>query len=309
MHLHTKNCIIFTKLNYKNKKYMKKILLIVSSTLLLANTIIAQDAADKTFRFGLRVSPTPTWLRSNEAKLVERGTAKFGFGFGLQMEFRINSTASFVTGIGGDFLGGKQNYKNGQGYVLTKEGEYKDYDSKQFGSDPTSLFVSNNNGDKFYEIKTRSVKASYVTIPILLKLMTKDIGGFKYFGVFGGNIAVQTKFRVTDEITELVYDGTASPKVYQSGGTSTISDMKPKGDLIPLNVGLNVGLGAEYNLSGSTSMFFSINYLRGFINQYQGTSDIMVDKLKENINTGTIPSKSKQSAFSDGIQINIGILF
>ena len=39
---------------------MKKILLIVSSTLLLANVIFAQDDADKKFRFGLRVSPTPT---------------------------------------------------------------------------------------------------------------------------------------------------------------------------------------------------------------------------------------------------------
>ena len=288
---------------------MKKILLIVSSTLLLANMVIAQDDADKKFRFGLRISPTPTWLRSTESKLVEKGGAKFGFGFGLQAEFRINSTASFVTGIGGDFLGGKQNYKNGQGYVLTKNGEFTDSENNKFGQDPTGLYNSNNNGDRYYEIKTRSVKATYVTIPLLLKLMTKDISGFKYFGLFGGNIAVQTKFRVTDEITELTYNGTVTPKVYESGGTSTISDMKPSGDLIPFNVGLNVGLGAEYNLSGSTSMFLSINYLRGFINQYQGTSDIMVDKLKENINAGTVPSRSKQSAFSDGIQINVGILF
>jgi hypothetical protein len=276
---------------------------------LLANTIIGQDDADKKFRFGLRVSPTPTWLRSGEPKLIEGSGAKFGFGFGLQTEFRINSTASFVTGIGGDFLGGKQTYKNNQGYVLTKDGDYTNSSATQFGQDPTGLYNSTNNGDRFYEIKSRSVKASYVTIPILLKLMTKDISGFKYFGVFGGNIAIQTKFRVTDEITELKYNGTASPKVYESGGTTTITDMKPSGDLIPVNVGLNVGLGAEYNLSGSTSLFLSINYLRGFINQYQGTSDIMVDKLRENINAGAQPAKSKQSAYSDGVQINIGILF
>jgi hypothetical protein len=35
----------------------------------------------------------------------------------------------------------------------------------------------------------------------------------------------------------------------------------------------------------------------------------MVDKIKENINAGTKPAKSKQSAFSDGVQINIGVLF
>jgi hypothetical protein len=91
--------------------------------------------------------------------------------------------------------------------------------------------------------------------------------------------------------------------------------MRPSGDLIPLNIGLNAGIGAEYNLSGSTSIFLSINYMRGFINQYQKNSDIMVDKMKDNINnTNNIgnaeePIRSKQSAFSDGIQINIGVLF
>lgn len=286
---------------------MKKILLIVSSTLLLANSFLAQDEADKKFRFGLRISPTPTWLRSADPKLMGGAGAKFGFGFGLQTEFRINSTASFVTGIGGDFLGGKQSYKNGQGYALNKDGAYIDSKDTKYGQGTNGLYNSNNTGDKFYEIKSRSVKATYVTIPVLLKLMTKDISGFKYYGIFGGNVAIQTKFRATDEMTELNYN--LANNTYESGSTTTITDMKPTGDLIPFNVGLNVGLGAEYNLSGSTSFFFSINYLRGFINQYQGTSDIMVDKLKESINTGVQPARSKQSAFSDGIQINVGILF
>ena len=288
---------------------MKKILLIVSSTLLLANsTFFAQDDADKKFRFGLRISPTPTWLRSTDTKLVEKGGTKFGFGFGLQTEFRINSTASFVTGIGGDFLGGKQTYKNGQGYVLDKDNQYVDSKDFDFSKGASAINSSNlNDGNKLYEIKSRSVKATYVTIPVLLKLMTKDISGFKYFGMFGGNIAIQTKFRVTDEITELKYDSGSNS--YVSNGSSNITDMKPSGDLIPINIGLNVGIGAEYNLSGSTSFFVSLNYLRGFINQYQGTSDIMVDKITENVNKGTAPSKSKQSALSDGIQINIGVLF
>lgn len=295
-------------LNYKKTKHMKKILLLVSSTLLLANSFFAQEASDKKFRFGLRVTPTPTWLRSTDTKVVGGGGAKFGFGFGLQTEFRINSTASFVTGIGGDFLGGKQNYKNGQGYVLTKNGEYTESEKTNFEGGATNVFLNNTNNDKFYVLKTRSVKTTYVTIPILLKLMTKDISGFKYFGMFGGNIAVQTKYRASDEIMELTYDpsGTGS---YIDGPTTTITDMKPKGDLIPINIGLNVGLGLEYNLAGSTSVFLSINYLRGFINQYQSSSEIIVDKIKENINTNTKPSRSKQSAFSDGIQINIGVLF
>ncbi len=286
---------------------MKKILLIVSSTLLLANSFLAQDDADKKFRFGLKIAPTPTWYRSNDSKLVEKSGTKFGFGFGLQAEIRINSTASFVTGIGGDFLGGKQSYKMGQGYVLDKNNNYVDSKDAGFGQGVTGLYNSTNNGNKFYEIKSRTIKTTYVTIPVMLKLMTKDISGFKYFGQFGGNIAIQTKFRATDELTELKYNLLTNQ--YETDGSVTVSDMKPSGDLVPINIGLNAGIGAEYNLSGSTSIFFSINYLRGFINQYQGSSDIMVDKIKDSMNSGSDPAKSKQSAFCDGIQINVGVLF
>lgn len=287
---------------------MKKILVLVSSTMLLVNILVGQDAADKNVRFGLRVSPTPTWLRSNDLKNIDNGGAKFGFGFGLQLEFRINSTASFVTGIGGDFLGGTQTYKTGQGYALSKDNSsYIASKDLSFNSDPNSINSSNNNGYNFYELKSRSVKASYVTIPVLLKLMTKDISGFKYFGVFGGNIAVQTKYRAADNVTQLVFNSVTN--MYDEAGTSTISDMRPSGDIIPVNVALNVGLGFEYNISGSTSLFVSINYIRGFINQYTPTSSYITDNIKTNMNNKGGTPNSKQSALSDGVQINVGVLF
>ncbi len=291
---------------------MKKISILVSSIVLLANTITAQDAAsnDKKVRFGLRITPTPTWLRSNDTKFVENGGAKFGFGFGLQAEFGLTSTASFVTGIGGDFLGGTQTYKMGQGYVLSKDNStYIDYTKIDFTKEPNAQNSSNNDGNNFYVLNSRKVKTTYITIPLLLKLMTKDISGFKYFGAFGGNVAIQTKYRAEDEISQLNFN-TVTNK-YDIGGKSTVKDMRPSGDLIPLNVALNVGLGAEYNISGTTSLFLSINYIRGFINQYQATSDIMIDNMEKTINDKTISpsSGSKQSAFSDGLQINIGVLF
>jgi hypothetical protein len=287
---------------------MKKILSILTAALLITTTMVGGEGDDdKKFRFGLKVTPTPAWLRSTDTKVVDKNGLKFGFGFGLQTEFRITNTAHFVTGIGGDFLGGKQIYKNGQGYVLSKDNAYTDSEKTDFSQGTTGLYNSTNNGDKFYEIKTRSIKTTYITIPVLLKLMTKDISGFRYYGVFGGDIAIQTKFRCTDELTELKYNTTTN--LYESSGDVTVSDMRPTGDLIPFNVGLNVGLGFEYNLSGSTSVFVGVNYCRGFINQYQPTSEIMVDQIKTSINTATKPTRSKQSAMSDGVQINIGMLF
>lgn len=287
---------------------MKKILVLVSSIVLLANTISAQDAADKKVRFGLKVTPTPTWLRSDDQKNMESGGVKFGFGFGLQLEFRINSTASFVTGIGGDFLGGSQNYKTGQGIVLNKDNSaYVESKGLDFSKDPQGISSSNNDGNNFYQLNSRSIKTTYITLPVLLKLMTKDISGFKYFGVFGGNIAVQSKFRATENVTQLVFN--ASTNTYDAAGVSSVSDMRPSGDIVPVNVALNVGLGFEYNISGSTSLFVSVNYIRGFINQYTPTSSYIIDNMKTNINTKGGAPKSKQSGYSDGLQINIGVLF
>jgi hypothetical protein len=86
--------------------------------------------------------------------------------------------------------------------------------------------------------------------------------------------------------------------------------MRPTGDIFPINLALNVGLGAEYNISGSTSLFVSINYIRGFINQYTKTSSSMINDIKTKINnngaTGALVP-STQSALSDGVQINIGV--
>jgi len=289
---------------------MKKIFSIATAALLIVNTVTAGDGDDdKKFRFGLKVTPAPAWLRSADTKSVDKNGIKFGFGFGLQTEFRITSTAHFVTGIGGDFLGGKQIYKNGQGYILTKDNAYTESEKTNFTNGPITTYSNNlsGNNDKFYEIKTRSIKTTYITIPILLKLMTKDISGFKYYGVFGGDIAIQTKFKCTDELTELKFN--TANGLYETSGDVTVSDMRPTGDLIPFNVGLNVGLGFEYNLSGSTSLFVGFNYCRGFVNQYQPNSEIIVDQIKTNINAGTKPPASKQSAMADAVQINIGMLF
>ncbi len=288
---------------------MKKIFSLAIIALFITKAGFAEDGDKaKNVRFGLKVTPTPTWLRSNDTKSVDKAGMKFGFGFGLQLEFRMNRTASFVMGIGGDFLGGKQTYKNGQGYVLNSDNSYVESGNSIWTDTPTGAAATQTvTGYKYYELKSRTVKTSYITIPVLLKLMTNDIGGMKYFGMFGGNVAVQTKFRASEELTELNYN--SSTKTYETGGTTTLSDMKPAGDLIPVNVALNVGLGFEYNLSGSTSFFMSANYIRGFVNQYRSTSKIMVEKLKDNLNSAGRPSPAKQSAFSDGVQVNIGFLF
>ena len=166
---------------------MKKILLLVSSTLLLANSFFAQESDDdKKFRLGLKVAAQPTWFSSKDNNTTRSSTG-FGFGFGLAMEFRLSKTAYFVTGIGGDFESGGIKYKYeplavtpyAVGYVLNGSNEIKELKD---GTTATDLVQA---GDVQYNgLYERKIKTTHVTIPLALKMMTKEIGGFKYFGVF-----------------------------------------------------------------------------------------------------------------------------
>ncbi len=287
---------------------MKKILLIVSSTLLLANSFLAQEADDdKKFRLGLKVAAQPTWFSSNESATTKSG-AGFGFGFGLVTEFRLGKTASFVTGIGGDFESGSIRYKYDPtsstpysvGYITDNSGNLKEMKD---GVNQTDLIQT---GDVLYAgVVERKIKTTHVTIPLALKMMTKEMGGFKYFGMFGGEIGIRVKSRATDKYT----NSYTSSAYNSSSGTNTNININKDGSLIPIRVGMNVGLGAEYRLSGSTSMFLSINYFRSFTNLMRKESKYMIYDTNTDSNGAMTFFRVKQGIFMNAIKINVGILF
>lgn len=290
---------------------MKKILLIVSSTLLLANSFLAQDSDDdKKFRLGLKVAAQPTWFSSKESSASKLGTG-FGFGFGLVTEFRLSKTAQFVTGIGGDFESGSIKYKYdplatapySQGYITDASGNLKELKDGVNGADILQT------GDVLYDgIIERKIKTTHVTIPLALKMMTKEIGGFKYFGMFGGEIGVRVKSRATDKYTKsYTY---SNYYLNESGpGTSSNVNINKDGSLIPIRVGMNVGLGAEYRLSGSTSAFISVNYFRSFTNLMRKESKYMIyDTDYDSAGNATF-FRAKQGLFMNAIRINLGVLF
>ncbi len=76
-------------------------------------------------------------------------------------------------------------------------------------------------------------------------------------------------------------------------------------DCIPIRLGLNAGLGAEYRLAGSTSLFFSANFVNSFIPTLKSTSVYNYTNIDTNGNF----SYAKQSAKPMGVQINIGVMF
>lgn len=247
----------------------------------------------KGIRFGMLITPQLDWERSGNTKLYAHDGINGKFGFGLSMEFRVTDVVHFVTGIGGTFSGGGENYNMNDtiGYVVDKsQNQIKISD---LNSTPSSLINPNNHP---YRLIHRDYKTTYVTIPVALKMMTKPIGALKYFGEFGGNIEILTKAHANDRVLDMRSNSTA---------TITLTDLNIYSDCIPVKASLNVGAGTEYNLSGTTSLVISLNYYRSFTPLSKGTSQYLFDRNTSS--SGLTPLS--HSIYGDGIALTIGILF
>lgn len=293
---------------------MKKILLLVSSTVLLANSSFAQDSDnfDKKFRFGLRVAAQPTWLASNDNFTVKDKTG-FGYGFGLVTEFKLSDIIHLQTGIGGDFERGYVKYKNtytlfprsgvAAGYTTNSNGDMQEAKDGTTGS---SFYTSSSEN---YILTSRKVKATYITVPIILKMMTKEVGGFRYFGMFGGELGIRTGLKADDKVQQLAVTPTA-PYLNMVSTTNNNVNIGKDGSLIPLRFGLNVGLGAEYRLSGSTAVFLNVNYFHSFTNTMRKESKYIYTDATTDPNSGAIEfTNLKQTLMMRAIRINIGVMF
>jgi hypothetical protein len=100
------------------------------------------------------------------------------------------------------------------------------------------------------------IDAQYIEIPLALKLKTKQIGHFSYFGKFGLNTN-----------TLISSKGVLSV----AGKTESLS---VKSDLQPFRLGLVFGFGAEFNLSGSTGLVAGVTFNNGFTQFYRKKGDL-----------------------------------
>ena len=279
---------------------MKKLLYVFVLTLLSGRVLAQEEVAqqmeefDSRYRFGLRVTPQPTWFASG-SKNDEPAGAILGFGFGLNLEYRFSDIASLLTGIGGDFEGGRYKVKYDPGkyevrYWLNEAGEFvapKD----QKGAGITG-----------YHLKERKINTTFASIPVILKLSTREYNGMKYFGLFGGEIGVRIKATAEDTY----YSYTSYPDSVLHIGEYTDSDININEDagLIPLRFGMNVGAGTEYRLGGSTSLFASICFFRNFTNFMEKESDFLVYKEESGDYLFVRPQ-----LMLTGLRINLGIMF
>lgn len=246
---------------------------------------IAQES--KSFRFGLKGAPSLNWYTPEDSKKFENAGLNFKFSWGLMTEFKLAEVASLVTGLQLDSDGGKITFKDSVGYIVSDE-------EAIYNTEIQTAFLDTTGKYKFYLLNERNYSVKYVTLPAIIKMKTKEIGYFTYFGQFGVNMSFKTKGIVDDE----VFDGTS--KV-------TLKDMDISDDFQLFRTQLSVGAGAEYNLAGSTSLVVGINYNRGFSNVLKKDSKYLFTS-ELNGTTLSFPPVS-QKATSNNVMLTVGILF
>ena len=238
---------------------------------LMCGNLFAQDNGNAhLFHFGLKASPDISWFAPSDKKFTDNGT-RLGFSYGLITEFGFSKNYAFSTGL----------------EILNSGGKIG------FPKSPDSTFytvlnedVTPSRNDTFL-LQQRTYRLRYVNIPLLLKLKTNQIGGMTYFGQFGVDLSFKWQALANDEVSK---DGTPS----------TRTDVDIAKDINFIRLALNVGLGVEYNLAGSTSLVFSVNYNNGFTNALRKNSKLLVDKNYTSL---------KQNAVFNYVSLTVGVLF
>lgn len=278
---------------------MKKFILLSLAAVLVNVSFGQDDALSKKVRFGIKLTPSLDWYKSGE-KIATKDGINAKFGAGLKVEFRLTNVAVIATGVSVDMAGGTIKYDNNTSgalstnyvtyYYNVEDDAIADYNSAD------NDWISNPSRYKFYLLNERKYQMTYVTIPLCLKLRTKEIGSLTYFGIIGVNNSIKYSAKATDQVQPLTLTGW--------GSEETISKTKIK-DMAAINESLNIGAGTEWNLSGSTSLVFQVNYLLGFTNVANSESDYL---RKQTVGTPD-GSPLKQNLKSNSVALTVGVLF
>jgi len=123
---------------------------------------------------GLYLSPVISWLKPDTKNITSDGS-RFGFGFGIPVDFNFSKNFAFSTGIAYTNLGGSLKYLDS---------------------------IPKFEADTIYSLVKNTVvkyKTSFIEIPLSLKGKTNEIGYITYFLKAG--ISPQFRFKAKGDIS------------------------------------------------------------------------------------------------------------
>jgi hypothetical protein len=275
---------------------MKKIIYSIL-VLGISCSTIAQEAAEKKTQAGLVVGSGLAFQKMGTKYLSNNGGNDLTVG--ANVNFSFTETIGLCTGLEFDFETLK--YK-ASGYLGSNVYYYF--------NDTEILEIRNvdilNATPQPYQLKERTQKVVYLTIPTMLTFRTKFFGYMRYFGKFG----LRNSFLLTSKSSDKGYLLTN----IETPSTSVPLDnnnMKFKNEMVFFKSAFGLCGGAEWNFSGSTSLVAEIGYYYGFTSLYwdkgDGKTSLVSDVIKDD---GSVERVNySNDATQSQLMLKVSILF
>lgn len=219
------------------KKIFKTLVVLLLTTNFTA-FLAAQSPVANNIRFGFQASFLSfSWLSTDETSVASAGSPLWGMKLGVIGEKSFADNYAFTFGLGFHF--------NAGGRILFEDSS-RIWTNSTYAANTATLAP-----------KTRAkYNLQYLEIPLGLKMRTTEFGRIRYFAEPHLSLAFRTQARGTIE-TNIDYE-----KININDATT------------PVMLSWGIGGGAEYNISGNTSLVVGIYYSRGFtdVTKDSGTS-------------------------------------
>lgn len=203
-------------------------------------------SAQNDIQFGFQLSPTMSWLTTNDSKINANGP-NLGLQLGMIGEYFFRENYSLATGIGFHFnAGGKLFYEE--------------------SIESVSIWTEADiPGDNVYEGGTDfRYSIQYVEIPIGLKLRTREFGYLKYYVEPRMALGFRTQSR---------------GNILNDAAVDSEEDFDIQSAVNLLNLSWGIGAGVEYTISSNTALVGGLVFQTGF-------TDMSTDKNTQIVSNG-----------------------
>jgi hypothetical protein len=242
---------------------MKHIIFVFSIFIFkISFTPLAQDSNDKKIQMGI-ILGTALNLNYTDTKIIETKNPGYDLSIGMNFIKNFNQNLGFNSGIEFDFS--SMNY-------IFMESIYYDYkDNKIYSKNELNI------SDKYekYNIRERTQKPIYLSIPTMFIFKTDYIGYNRYFAKFGMRHNIILKEMVMDK------------DIYNKENAR----MKISKEMAFYSGSIGVSTGTEWNYSGSSSIQFELGYYYGISNLQR--EDAIVGDKDKNKSLYTLNSKNE----------------
>lgn len=262
-------------------KKINSLLILIS--LIFINTTKAQESRNKKIQMGIVLGSSLN-LSNSGTKLISIQNPGYDFTIGMNIIKSYNENIGFNTGFEFDFNTSRYNFENPIFY---------DYIDKEIlcKNEKTNTL----NYIKF-ELKERTEKPIFLSIPTMFAFKTDYFGDIKYFTKFG----MRHSFILKETVDDKGISNTTNEKMNLKNNISIYSGS------------IGIAAGTEWNYYGNSSVLLELAYYYGISNMYRKDAYIGdIDKNKtlytiENTNT---PNYQTIKSTKNQIALKIAFLF